>query len=107
MTALTPTSFQDFTRANKFAIVHFWAIWNGHDAKMKDILQLQVPRELRGLIAFATFDTDPSEHHELCRQHQIRNLPNLELYRDNELVETVMWSGANRSRTKSSSTYEG
>jgi hypothetical protein len=89
MTELTYASLQDFIRANKFAVIHFWEIWNGYDAKMKDILEQQIPPDLRAQIAFATFDTTPLEHHELCRQHMIVDLPSLELYRDAELIETV------------------
>jgi thioredoxin-like negative regulator of GroEL len=89
MTELTHASFQDFIRANKFAAIHFWAIWNGTDAKMKDILEHQLPPGLRAHTAFAKLDTGPVEHHEMCRQHKIASLPCLELYRDGELIETV------------------
>jgi hypothetical protein len=37
--------FHDFVRANKFAVIHFWAIWNGYDATMKEILERQIPPE--------------------------------------------------------------
>jgi thioredoxin-like negative regulator of GroEL len=89
MTELTHASFQDFIRANKLAVIHFWAFWNAYDAKMKDTLDRQIPPDVRAHTAFATFDTGPVDHHELCRQHKVLSLPCLELYRDGELIETV------------------
>jgi protein-disulfide isomerase-like protein with CxxC motif len=56
---------------------------------MKDILEQQIPLELRDRIAFARVDTDPVENHHLCRQLQLRGLPSLALYRDGELIEIV------------------
>jgi len=42
-TPLTPASFVEFVRVHKFAIVHFWAIWNGHDVVMKKLIESQIP----------------------------------------------------------------
>ena len=89
MTELTHAWLQDFIRVNRFAVIHFWAVWNGYDAKVKDILEQQIPPDLRAHIAFAAFDTTPLEHHELCRQHKMVSLPSLELYRDAESIESV------------------
>jgi hypothetical protein len=52
MTELTRASFQDFVRANRFAVVHFWASWSGYDAKMKDILGSRIPVDVGQQIAF-------------------------------------------------------
>jgi len=89
MTELTQGSFQKFVRVNRFAVIHFWARWNGYDATMKDVLQSQIPVELAALIGFGMLDTDPSEHHDICRLHELRNLPSLALYRDGSLVLTL------------------
>jgi len=53
-TPLTPASFVEFVRVHKFAIVHFWAIWNGHDVVMKKLIESQIPD---------------------CKQHRILSLP--------------------------------
>ncbi len=87
-TPLTHASFSEFVTANKFALVHFWAIWNGHDVAMKKLIESQIPDDLAKRVALATFDVDPPEHHELCKQHQLLNLPCLEFYRDGSLVRT-------------------
>jgi thioredoxin-like negative regulator of GroEL len=89
MTELTHTSFQDFVRANRFAVIHFYATWNGQDAKMKDLLARQIPAELSNVIAFGMLDVDPKEHHDICRQHKILTLPSLAFYRDVSLIQTV------------------
>jgi len=87
-TPLTPTSFVEFVRVHKFAMVHFWAIWNGHDVEMNEFIESQIPDDLANRVALAIFNVDPPEHHELCRQHQLLNLPFLEFYRDGSLVRT-------------------
>jgi thioredoxin-like negative regulator of GroEL len=89
MTELTLASFQEFVRVNRFAVIHFWATWNGYDTKMKGLLRSQIPAELANLISFGMFDTDPAQHHDMCRQHKVRNLPFLALYRDGLLVRTL------------------
>jgi thioredoxin-like negative regulator of GroEL len=89
MTELTHSSFQEFVRVNRFVVIHFWATWNGYDAQMKDLLRSQIPAELANLLAFGTLDTDPAEHHDICRKHNVRNLPFLALYRDGSLVHTL------------------
>ena len=85
MTDLTDSSFADFVSANKFAVIHFWAIWNGYDVTMKDILERQIPAELCDLIAFARLDVDRGENPRICQQIKLRNVPSLALYRDGEL----------------------
>jgi hypothetical protein len=56
---------------------------------MNDILSRQVPVDIRERIAFGAFDVDPAEHLEICKQHGIRNIPFLALYRDGTLVRTI------------------
>lgn len=89
MTALTAASFSQFVAANRFTVVHFWAVWNGYDIEMKRILTSEVPSELQSLISFATFDIDPPENHAICRHHDLLNVPFLAFYRDGSLVRTV------------------
>jgi thioredoxin-like negative regulator of GroEL len=89
MKELAQTSFLDFVGANRFAVIHFYATWNGHDATMKDLLARQIPPELSNVIAFGKLDVDPKKHHDICEQHKILNLPSLALYRDGSLIQIV------------------
>jgi thioredoxin 1 len=89
MTELTSHSLDEFVRANRFAVIHFWAAWNGYDATMKDILRSQIPTEPARVIAFGMFDTDPKHHHDICMRHRVLNLPFLAFYRDGSLVQSL------------------
>ncbi len=99
MTELTNASFEDFIRANRFAVVHFWATWNGYDATMKDLLGSQSLVDVGQQIAFGRFDTDSPEHHDLCTQLKVFHLPFLASYRDGSLVNGYDgYAHAGRSR---------
>ena len=87
-TALTPASFLEFVSANKFALVHFWAAWNGHDTRMAEIIESQIPNDLSDKIGFATFDVDQAGNAEICLEHKIRNIPFLAFYRDGSLIRS-------------------
>ena len=89
MTEVTHALFQDFVRANRFVVIHFRADWNLYDAEMKAILESQTPAGTGDPIALGTFDTEPAEHHDICREHKIRNIPFLAFYRDGVLVHTL------------------
>jgi thioredoxin-like negative regulator of GroEL len=90
VTELTHDSFQDFVATHRFAVVHFWAAWNQYDVEVKQLLEQRVPEDLRSQIAFGRFDIDPPAHWEICRQHNVLNVPFLSFYRDGTLIETVM-----------------
>jgi len=87
-TILTDTSFWEFVRSQRFVVVHFGAVWNGYDAEMRRTIESQIPDHLAQKIAFATLDIDPPAHHEICRRHQILNVPFLAFYRDGSLART-------------------
>lgn len=84
--SLTHASFTEFVRSNKFALIHFWASWNGYDTELGKFLALELTDEP---VAFGTFSVDPAEHHEVCRQHRILSLPFLEFYQDGSLANTA------------------
>jgi hypothetical protein len=88
-TQLTNETFSEFVRAHRFVVIHFWAAWNGDDHMMQRLLESQIPGELREHAAFAQFDIDPPAHHDLCRQHNVLNVPFLAFYRDGLLARTV------------------
>jgi len=89
MTDLTSASFLSFVQANRYAVVHFWAEWNGYDAKMKDLLEGRIPDDISKNIAFGRFDTGPAEHWEICRELRVLGVPFLAFYRDGKLVKTL------------------
>jgi len=93
MTALTLETYESFVKANRFAVVHFWASWNGHDKRMKNFLTTELPGDVGRSIAIGTFDTDSAEHHEFCRQLKILNLPFLAFYRDGKMVDSQIGFG--------------
>jgi hypothetical protein len=67
VTDLTQESFPDFVAVHRFAVVHFWAEWNGYDAKMQHLLETRIPDEISKMVAFGRFDTGPAEHWEILR----------------------------------------
>jgi len=85
---LTNSSFLGFVHEHRFVVIHFWAKWNRYDDRVKTALDT-LPVEIANLVAIGTFDTDPPEHWELCRGHNILNLPFLAFYRDGDLVRTL------------------
>jgi thioredoxin-like negative regulator of GroEL len=90
VTTLTDITFSDFVRENRLAIVYFWAVWNGYDAQMTQVLQRVIPAETRGAISVGIFDTDRPEHWAICRELKVLNLPFLAFYRDGSLIQTLV-----------------
>ena len=88
-TPLTSDSFYEFVRMHRFVVIHFWAPWNGYDPLMKRLLEARVPAEFNDLIAFASLHADLQAHNELCRQHNVLNVPFLAVYRDGSLIRSV------------------
>ena len=83
---LTHETYADFVASNTFAVVHCWAAWNGYDHQMRAALTDQMPHFPQ--IAFAEFDVDPPNHHEICRDLKLFGPPFLAMYRDGVLVTT-------------------
>jgi hypothetical protein len=85
---LTPESLPDFIRANELVAVHFWAPWNAYDQCLKQILKNYIISQPEfSKVVFASFDTIPPDHHELCKQLQILNLPYLAIYREGIFIK--------------------
>jgi len=72
MTELTLATLEDFVRANKFAVVHFLAPWNGYDVEMKKLLATQIPQDLSPNFVIGTLNIDSVEHNHLSRFHGSR-----------------------------------
>ena len=88
-TLLTHDSFYDFMHSHRFAVIHFWATWNGYDHIMRRLLESQITEDFREQVAFASLDIEPPAHQELCNQHNVLNVPFLAFYRDGSLRRTV------------------
>lgn len=88
ITPLTPALFNDFTRLNKYVVIHFWAAWNRYDDEQKRLIESNIPEDLVARIAFGSFEVDPPEHHAICMGLNIRNLPFFALYRQGVLFNT-------------------
>ena len=86
---LTGATFWEFVGGHRFVAVHFWAAWNGSDFIMKKLLGSQIPKDLCDLVALAELDIDAPAHQELCRKHNVLNVPFLAFYREGLLVSTV------------------
>ena len=86
---LTEASFSTFVRTHRYAVIHFWAAWNRHDQTMREMLEGQVPPDLRSRVAFGRLDIDSLQHGDICKQHKILNLPFLAFYRDGLPVNTL------------------
>ena len=90
ITSLTHITFAGFVRAHQFIVVHFWAIWNGYDVQMRKMIESEISDEFHEKIHFATLEIDPPEHHAICQEHQVLNVPALAYFRDSKLVETII-----------------
>lgn len=90
LTALTHTTFREFVRSHRFVVIHFWAVWNGYDVTMRSLIETAIPEEFHAQIQYATFDVDPPEHLDICREHRVMGPPFLAYYRDGSLVQTVI-----------------
>ena len=88
-TLLTHDTFWEFVHVHKFAVVHFWAAWNGYDIQMRRLIESQIPNEISEQVSFGTLAVDSIEHHEICRQHNILNLPFLAFYHKGLLIHKV------------------
>jgi hypothetical protein len=92
VTDLMHESFAPFVSTHRFAVVHFWALWNGYDVGMKHLLEQRLPADLRSQIEFGRLDVDTPENLEICVRHSVSNVPFLAFYRDGVLVETITGS---------------
>lgn len=88
ITRLTPASFGDFIRLHKHVLIHFWAAWNRYDDEQKRVIESEIPEDLAARLAFGSFEVDPPEHHQICMELKIRNLPFVALYREGVLLRT-------------------
>ena len=66
--------------------------WYGYDVQMKHLIDSDIPAEMAEVVAFASFATEPPEHHEICNRHRVLNLPFLAFYRDGSLLHSVTGS---------------
>lgn len=65
--------------AHPAVVVHFWAVWNGHDTTMNRHLEA-IRARFAGRAAFFSCNIDREENWELCYGLRILNLPWLVVY---------------------------
>jgi hypothetical protein len=89
-TLLTGATFSTFVHAHRFVVVHFWAVWNRYDTMMRKVIDSQIPGDLQAAIRYACVDVESPSTVELCRQHNVVNVPFLALYRDGVLTRRIV-----------------
>ncbi len=85
-----------------FAVVHFWAIWNGVDRKMDEVLCTVRPQFV-DRIQFFALETDPESAHQFCQECMIASLPTLVCFRCGEQAEKLIGL---RTRDELAETFE-
>lgn len=74
---LTKSTYEDFTRRNRVAIVDFWAEWCGPCQIMGPMLD-SLAEEMAGDVAFAGVEVDAET--ELSESQSIMSIPTLIIY---------------------------
>jgi thioredoxin-like negative regulator of GroEL len=85
-TALTHETFSGFVNAHEFAVIPFWAVWNGHDVQVKKTLESL--SEEWFVVSLGGLESDTPAHWDICRAHQIMSLPFVAFYRDGSLASS-------------------
>lgn len=72
---------------NKLALVDFWAPWCGPCRMMAPIFE-EVSGDYVGKVAFAKVNVD--DNRELAKKYRIMSIPQLLLFENGELKETIV-----------------
>jgi|SRR5580692_3374430 thioredoxin-like negative regulator of GroEL len=76
---VTSATIDDVLHSQSCVVVHFWAVWNGHDPLMDRVIQEVRPR-LAHRIHFVSCDIDADV--ELSRRCEVANVPFLAVFVD-------------------------
>lgn len=87
---VTAKNFESEVLKSKMPVlVDFWASWCGPCQMMTPILE-ELATELEGKIKIVKLDTDAAENQTLARQYNIQSIPNLKIFRNSEVVKTLV-----------------
>ena len=73
--------------AHSVVVVHFWAIWNGHDRRMDATIQAVRPH-YADRIAFYAMDVDLESNWPLLRQYRVMSIPAIACFIHGTWLET-------------------
>lgn len=86
---IEPGSFEEFVKANKLAVVDFWAGWCMPCRLLSPIIE-ELSLEFRGKISFGKIDVDNPKGRELAISYGIRAVPTLLVFREGRLVDRIV-----------------
>lgn len=86
---LSQSSFDNFVKSNRVAIVDFWAEWCGPCKVMEPILT-SLSNELSGSVAFGAVNVD--EHEQLALGKAIMSIPTMIIYSGGIEVDRLVGS---------------
>lgn len=86
---LSKTSFNDFIKSNRIAVVDFWAEWCGPCKVMEPILR-KVSADLSGSVAFGAINVDEEE--SLAMGQGIMSIPTMIVYSGGIEVDRLIGS---------------
>lgn len=86
---LSESSFKDFVKSNRIAVVDFWAEWCGPCKVMEPIIA-SLSNELAGSVAFGAVNVD--QHEQLALGQAIMSIPTMIVYSGGIEVDRIIGS---------------